>query len=204
VRARSRALPGDYDRWAIPGWTDSDLAPVVDNVARILPTTICPDDELATWQRAFLDTALAAKFPRLRDVNDAPGFSGVGPFTQNIKDGLRWNAAFAFLDAVRSRLTIIGNILADRLVLEGDQARVLLCRGQEGTLEIHAERFVLCAGVFGSSAILLRSGVGPVSHLRELRIPVRVGLPGIGANLHDHPGIGFEYVMMVCSQSTMR
>jgi choline dehydrogenase len=188
-----RALPGDYDRWAIAGWTDSDLAPVVDDVARILPTITCPDDELATWQRVFLDTALAAGFPRLRDVNDAPGASGVGPFTQNIKDGLRWNAAFAFLDTVRSRLTIIDNILADRFVFEGDRASVLIGRGLEGPREIRAKQFVLCAGVYGSPAILLRSGIGPVDHLTDLRIPIRSALPGVGANLHDHPGVGFEY-----------
>jgi choline dehydrogenase len=188
-----RALPGDYDRWAIPGWTDSDLAPLVDDVARTLPTTVCPVEKLATWQRAFLDTALAAGFPLLSDVNDAPNASGVGPFTQNIKDGLRWNAAFAFLDAVRPRLTVVSGILADHFVLEGDYARALIGRGPEGALEIHAEQFVLCAGVYGSPAILLRSGVGPVNHLKEFSIPVRIALPGVGANLHDHPGVGFEY-----------
>ncbi len=188
-----RALPGDYDRWAIAGWTDSDLAPVVDNVARILPTITCPDDELAAWQRVFLDTALAAGFPRLRDVNDAPDASGVGPFTQNIRDGLRWNASFAFLDAARSRLTIIDNILADRFVFEGDHASALIGRGLQGAREIRAKQFVLCAGVYGSPAILLRSGIGPAYHLTELGIPIRSALPGVGANLHDHPGVGFEY-----------
>jgi choline dehydrogenase len=193
-----RALPGDYDRWAIPGWTDSDLAPAVDYMARTLPITTCPDDKLATWQRAFLDTALGAGFDRLSNGNDV---SGVGPFTQNIKDGLRWNAAFAFLDPVRSRLTIISDILADRLVLDGNRARALIGHdsGNGGAHEIHAKHFVLCAGVYGSPAILLRSGIGPVDHLTHLHIPVRVQLPYVGANLHDHPGIGLEYEPTTCA-----
>jgi choline dehydrogenase len=187
-----RALPGDYNRWRIPGWTDSDLAPAVDYMARTLPITTCPDGKLATWQRAFLDTALGAGFDRLSNGND---LSGVGPFTQNIKDGLRWNAAFAFLDPVRSRLTIISDILADRLVLDGNRPRALIGHdsGNGGAHEIHAKHFVLCAGVYGSPAILLRSGIGPVDHLTQLRIPVRVELPCVGANLHDHPGVGLEY-----------
>jgi choline dehydrogenase len=187
-----RALPGDYDRWRIPGWTDSDLAPAVDYMARTLPITTCPDGKLATWQRAFLDTALGAGFDRLSNGNDV---SGVGPFTQNIKDGLRWNAAFAFLDPVRSRLTIISDILADRLVLDGNRARALIGHdsGNGGAHEIHAKHFVLCAGVYGSPAILLRSGIGPVDHLTQLRIPVGIALPCVGANLHDHPGVGLEY-----------
>ncbi len=31
------------------------------------------------------------------------------------------------------------------------------------------------------------SGIGPAQHLREHRIDVAVDLPGVGANLHDHP-----------------
>jgi choline dehydrogenase len=186
-----RALPGDYDRWMTPGWSDADLAPIVDDVARAVPASVCRDEELAAWQRAFLDAALDAGFPRLAD--EASGASGVGPFVQNVRDGIRWNAAFAFLDSVRSRVTVISGIVADRLVLEADRARVLVGRGRHGIHEIHAERFVLCAGVYGSPTILLRSGVGPADDLAKLGIPAHIALPGVGANLHDHPGVGFDY-----------
>ena len=33
------------------------------------------------------------------------------------------------------------------------------------------------------------SGVGPAAHLREHGIAVLADLPGVGANLHDHPMI---------------
>jgi choline dehydrogenase len=46
---------------------------------------------------------------------------------------------------------------------------------------------VLCAGAYGSPAILLRSGIGPPAHLRELGIPVVAELPGVGEGLLDHP-----------------
>lgn len=187
-----RALPGDYDRWSSPGWANADLAPVVAEVADSLPIRICRD-ELASWQRVFLETAAATGFARLADVNDAPGRPGVASFAQNIKDGVRWNAAFAFLDAARSRLTIISDTLADRLVLEGGHARALVAHGPGGRREIPAERFVLCAGVYGSPSILLRSGIGPASHLADLGIPLQHDLPGVGANLHDHPGVGFGF-----------
>jgi len=35
--------------------------------------------------------------------------------------------------------------------------------------------------------LLLRSGIGPVEDLRALGIAVAADLPGVGANLHDHP-----------------
>jgi choline dehydrogenase len=33
----------------------------------------------------------------------------------------------------------------------------------------------------------MRSGIGPADHLRSIGVPVRVDLPGVGANLADHP-----------------
>jgi len=188
-----RALPGDYDRWLIPGWSDADLAPLVVDLERTLPTYVGRDEELAIWQRAFLDAALDSGFPRLADINDPPGAFGVGPFVQNIVDGVRWNAAFAFLDRIRSRLTIISDVLADRFALQHGRADALIGLGPDGAREIRAKRFVLCAGVYGSPAILMRSGVGPADQLAELRIPVSVNLPGVGGNLHDHPGVSFDY-----------
>ncbi|KAL1422461.1 hypothetical protein MTO96_022099 [Rhipicephalus appendiculatus] len=44
---------------------------------------------------------------------------------------------------------------------------------------------ILCAGVIGSTQILLLSGVGPKADLEKLRIPVVADLP-VGKNLQDH------------------
>src|SRR5262249_61516612 len=45
-----------------------------------------------------------------------------GPF--NIRDGVRWNAAFAYLEPARTRanLTIRANANAERVLLDGDRA----------------------------------------------------------------------------------
>jgi choline dehydrogenase-like flavoprotein len=40
---------------------------------------------------------------------------------------------------------------------------------------------------------LLLSGVGPADHLRDLGIPVRHDLPGVGGNLHDHLDYTISY-----------
>lgn len=47
---------------------------------------------------------------------------------------------------------------------------------------------VLSAGVFGSPAILQRSGIGPAAFLRGANIPLILNLPGVGSNLQDHSG----------------
>ena len=64
--------------------------------------------------------------------------------------------------------------------------RALGVRLVDGT-EIGAESVILSAGTYGSPSILMRSGIGPAEHLRSVGIPVRLDLPGVGANLTDHP-----------------
>lgn len=45
---------------------------------------------------------------------------------------------------------------------------------------------VLSAGAVGTPQVLMRSGVGPQDHLRQIGIDTVVHLPGVGANLQDH------------------
>jgi choline dehydrogenase-like flavoprotein len=86
-------------------------------------------------------------------------------------------------------LSIRGDVLVERIELDGTRATgVRLADGST----IAADRVVLCAGVYGSPAILMRSGIGPAGHLGSLGILVRVDLPGVGANLADHPAVDVE------------
>jgi choline dehydrogenase-like flavoprotein len=52
---------------------------------------------------------------------------------------------------------------------------------------------VLSAGVFGTPAILQRSGIGPAAFLQSANIPLVLDLPGVGSNLHDHSGPRVEW-----------
>ncbi|KAF3942404.1 hypothetical protein ABW19_dt0200843 [Dactylella cylindrospora] len=58
---------------------------------------------------------------------------------------------------------------------------------------------VLCAGWLNTPLVLQRSGIGPSSLLNSAGIPVLVDLPGVGANLQDHPAtqINFQYTRNV-------
>ena len=72
-----------------------------------------------------------------------------------------------------------------------DSTRATGVRLVDGAV-IDAGCVVLCAGTYGSPAILLRSGIGPARHLRSVGIPVRLELPGVGANLADHAGVDID------------
>jgi len=51
---------------------------------------------------------------------------------------------------------------------------------------------VLSCGAIHSPAHLLRAGIGPVGHLRDMGIPVLMGLQGVGQRLMDHPSISLS------------
>lgn len=53
-----------------------------------------------------------------------------------------------------------------------------------------AREIILCAGAIGSPQLLLLSGVGPAAELERLGVRVAANLPGVGANLQDHPIVG--------------
>ncbi|GIR54971.1 MAG: hypothetical protein CM15mP62_24420 [Rhodospirillaceae bacterium] len=55
--------------------------------------------------------------------------------------------------------------------------------------EFQGNEIILSSGAIHSPAHLMRSGIGPEGHLRELGIPIRRALPGVGQRLMDHPSI---------------
>jgi choline dehydrogenase len=76
---------------------------------------------------------------------------------------------------------------AGRLVFDGTRCTGADVAGPDGPERIDAGRVVVCAGAYGSPALLMRSGIGPEAVLAALGAdPVSV-LPGVGANLMDHP-----------------
>jgi choline dehydrogenase len=59
--------------------------------------------------------------------------------------------------------------------------------GPDGAERISADRVIVCAGAYGSPALLMRSGIGPEPVLARLDVDPVCVLPGVGANLADHP-----------------
>ena len=86
-------------------------------------------------------------------------------------------------------LTTATRTQVNGLLFEGSQ-----CVGGEAVVECKVNEFrgrevILSCGAIHSPAHLLRAGIGPVGHLRDLGIAVRAALPGVGQRLMDHPSI---------------
>jgi len=188
----------DYDHWAElgnPGWSTEDLLALFRAGSERLRVRIPPPDEITPYQLAWLEAAPRAGIPLVADLNNLDENLGMAPSPANVANGIRWNAAFAYLDPVRDRnhLTIAGGVLADRLLIRGARVEAVrvIRNGQAATIK--TGRVVLTAGTYGSPGILIRSGVGPEAEVRALGVGPVLDLPGVGRNLHDHPLVGLVY-----------
>jgi choline dehydrogenase len=197
-----RGSDTDYDEWAAqenPGWGFADLLPYVQRTecdpgggplaGRTGPVPIerVAWDDLAPPERAFAAAAESLGFPFVADLNGAAHqFPCVGAAPKNIADGTRMSAAFTYLAPARSRpnLTLRADTLVDRVVIERGSA--VGVRTVDGAV-LRGREIVLCGGAYGSPALLLRSGIGPAAHLREVGVAVMTDLPGVGEHLLDHP-----------------
>jgi len=54
---------------------------------------------------------------------------------------------------------------------------------------LRGRTIIIAAGALQSPAMLMRAGIGPARDLAALGIEVRADLPGVGANLQDHPAV---------------
>ena len=204
-----RARPDDFARWAahgLPQWSweqalaaykaleASDIDdPLWHGHAGPWPVRQAQRADLVPPVRAFVDAAASSGLPWIDDFNGAEQ-QGVGCEVKNIVDGVRSNAATRYLTAqVRARpnLAIRPDTLVDKVEFDGRQVRgVRLADGEA----IAASEVIVSAGVYGSPAILLRSGVGPKRHLDGLNVPVVVDLP-VGERLQDQPMFTVAYTV---------
>ena len=200
-----RGHPRDYDDWAAagnPGWGWADVLPLFrrgehnERGADAFHGTGGPLNvaELRSPQAAslaFVEAGVQAGHARNADFNGATQ-EGVGLYQVTQKNGRRWSAARAYLDAAAGRpnLTVVVGAHALRLRLDGKA-----CLGVETTRGAFLARreTILAGGAFGSPQLLLLSGIGPREELARHGIALRHELPGVGRNLQDHPDYVIGY-----------
>jgi len=144
--------------------------------------------------------SLGGRFAFNRDLNGGD-FVGFSWLQGAVAKGERVSAATAYLDplfaeeASNRELDVLLNTEVTRLIQSGTNtgvpafrtAEILSPRSKATTTITARNEIILSAGVIGTPQILLRSGIGPASHLSALNIRTIVDLPSVGANFTDHP-----------------
>lgn len=198
-----RGHRSSYDEWPglgakewgfddlLPFFRVSETAPHRDPALRGQhgPMTVAPAADPHPVALATLAAATEIGHPIANDISGGLEV-GFGLPDLAIVDGRRLSAADAYLSPAFARpdLDVATNALAHRVIVRnGRAAGVEFSIGDELLTASCSREVVLAAGAVGSPEILLRSGIGPTDHLRELGIDTVVNLPGVGENLHDHP-----------------
>jgi choline dehydrogenase len=194
----TRATAADADGWGIPGWSYAELLPHyirsehdLDIHSRLhgdsgpVPVRRPAGELLHPAVGRFLRAAARLGFPDEPDKNGGnPPGAGVVP--SNAVDGIRIDAATAYLSGGRSGLTIRGGVPVARVLFDRDRAcGVQLHDGEV----IEAGEVVLAAGAVATPHLLLLSGIGPADDLRTAGVDVRHDLPGVGRDWSDHPAV---------------
>ncbi|KRB80107.1 choline dehydrogenase [Nocardioides sp. Root190] len=204
-----RGHSSDYDGWAAQGctgWAWDDVRPLFlrsedhlagsgEHHATGGPLPVSPITKPHPTAQAFVEAGVAAGHKRNDDFNGVD-MRGIGFNEMTVRDGRRMSAWQSFVAPVldNPRLRVTTSAIIDRVIVEeGRAVGVEYLVDGERRVARAAMEVVLSAGTIGSPAILLRSGIGPSSHLAEVGIAPVVDLPGVGENLHDHPLISVVY-----------
>jgi choline dehydrogenase len=206
-----RGVPADYDEWAAlgnPAWAwrevlpyfkrleNDDLGESEQHGARgPIPIRRFKLDECCDTQRAAYRSYREIGFADVVDHN-LPTATGVGPIPLNLRDNIRISTALGYLLPARQRpnLTIRGNCTVDRVLFDKGRATGVEIVHESSSERVTAGRVTLSAGAIHSPAILMRSGIGPRADVLRLGVDSVLDLPGVGARLIDHPGVGVHAV----------
>ena len=146
--------------------------------------------------KAFIDAGRDAGY---QTTDDICGYrqEGFGVFDMSIENGERNSTAKAYLDPARPRqnLTVITDTQVQKIIFNGKEATGISYKTTNGALiKVDAlKEVILSAGAVGSPQLLMLSGVGPASHLKDHGITIIADMPGVGQNLNDHPDFVLKY-----------
>lgn len=200
----------DYNEWeadlGLKGWGWNDLGPIFkamedhelganDHRGAGGPLSVSINTNRTPLMDRMIKAGTELGLPENADAN-TPRQEGIGYANATIRDGRRWSAARAFLDAARGRsnLTIVTDVAVDRILFEDRRAIGVTCRQSDQRVEYRAMReIILSAGTIESPKLLQLSGIGPKDLLEHVGIPVLHHSPDVGANLREHLVFRIQY-----------
>jgi 5-(hydroxymethyl)furfural/furfural oxidase len=206
--AADRGLPDDYEEWQQHGATGWDWAGVLPFFKKLehdldfgangsslhgtdglMPVRRLPRSQWPPFAAAVAEALERRGYPYLDDYK-TDFRDGVGSVPTNCLPDRRMSAAMVYLNKeVRRRpnLTILANAPVDRICFDGKRASGIVARINGVAVPIRGREVIVSCGALQSPTLLLRSGVGPSEQLMKHGIPVIHHLPGVGANLQNHP-----------------
>ncbi|XP_075983930.1 glucose dehydrogenase [FAD, quinone]-like [Anticarsia gemmatalis] len=126
--------------------------------------------------------------------HNGPDPSGVSFLQLSMKNGTRHSSSRAYLHPVngRNNLHVSKGSMVTKLIMDDTNTKVIgvEIEKQNKNMKVLARNeVILSAGAINSPQLLMLSGIGPKSHLEQMRVNVVKDLP-VGYNLMDHIAAG--------------
>jgi len=203
-----RGAPHDYDEWqqnGCAGWGYRDVLPFFkraednDSLAGDAhgsggPLGVSGQKYTHPLTKEWLKACQEFGMPYNPDFNSGKQ-EGCGLYQLTARGGLR-SSSVSYLRQAKGRANLIvqTHVKVRRILFrQGRAVGVEYLKGGQSKVVYADREIILCAGAFGSPHLLLRSGVGPADHLRDVGVPVVHDLPGVGQNLQDHISLFMVY-----------
>lgn len=205
----ARGNPWDYDNWAAMGLADWRYAACLpyfrkaetfhggDAVYRggSGPMRVETSPAKGDLYDAFLESGRQAGQEQVSDHN---GFrqEGIHVTQRNVGEGRRWSTSEAYIRQAgpRPNLTVLTGTHVTGIEFSGRRAVRIHATGASGPVRFDIGReLILSCGALNTPQLLQLSGIGNGDDLKALSIPVRFHLPGVGANLMDHPAAAVRF-----------
>ena len=155
------------------------------------PLLVSDPGHVNEFSRWFVQALQAMDEPFNPDFN-GQSQRGVGFYQFMNRNGRRSSAAYSFVEPLKDdpRLTVRLHADVQRIIIENGVAKGIAYR-RDGVEHIAYARgeVIVSSGALITPKLLMLSGIGPADHLREHGIRVEMDLPGVGANLVDHPEV---------------
>jgi len=214
-----RGNRADFDGWAdsgAKGWDYESVLPYFQRMERwngesspirgtTGPIAVGEHTMHHPANHAFLQAALNAGHQHNPDYNGATQ-DGVGWVQVNQDRGRRSSASRTYLRGLPGASTIDVRLrsLATRIIFDGNRAIGVEYRHRNQLRQIFArQEVILSTGAIASPRLLMLSGIGPADQLGKHDITPRVILPGVGANLQEHPAVMQRWLTDLPTINTM-
>jgi len=203
----NRGAPHDYDEWeqrGATGWRWDTVLPYFKKIEHdidfggplhgsdgAIPVRRVFPDNWSDYAKAVAEAFQLAGYCYVQDQN-GEFQNGYYPLAMSNLYDRRVSTAVAYLGATvrqRANLTVITEAQVADLLFEDTRCVGIRAMVDGQRVEFRSNEVLLCCGAIHSPAVLLRAGIGPVGHLRDLGIEVRAARPGVGQRLMDHPSV---------------
>ncbi len=203
----ARGLRSDFENWNLSkNWSWENIKTTYDkiefavnNKTKRLPSNKIPVNDISKQHhpilKNFFDASNDFNFTFNKQLKSSIE-NQVGNYNVNIFKGFRTSSSKVFLKPIKNHpnLTIFTKTEVLKLNYKNKKIISLDIKHKSKIISVKPKiGTILCSGSIMTPYLLLKSGIGNASDLKELNLPVNLHSSHVGKNFQDHLGLDYLY-----------